>query len=543
VAALDTNVFFDLTESRPGSAESSALVEDWVLQDLELVVTDEILLNISNGDDADKRRRQRSRATKYRQVRPPLNSWVRLFDEMVSRLPRVPLSENDRSDLRQLAKASAAGVPYFVTRDDGLVSRFGALAQDVCGISAIHPSELVVQLDKRRREGSYVPVQLVNTSLVEKRVGRGETNHLVTMLLNTADGERAAELRRHLREAVARPEVWNCMAVYTDVGNVAGAVIHRRVAQAVEVSLIRVAHGTMAYTLARQLVFQQRRLAADAWVPVIRVTDPMPSRHVVEALAAEEFVRVGDHWESVTLPVCATAVRVASLIEHVSGLSGLDLDAIRRELELSSPVGERTTVELERRLWPLKLADSNLITFLIPIRPAFAEDLFDIDLSRQRLFHRPTHLSLSREHVYYRSPRNSGGLRAPARVLWYVSDERGRPGTKAIRAASRIEEVVVERSATLYGRYKHLGVYTRESIERIADSSGHAMALRFVDTELFVRPVPLNEVRSVAARMSEPINLVSPHAISPTFFTEIYRGGTGRVDQSLPVTVRATAPC
>jgi hypothetical protein len=96
----------------------------------------------------------------------------------------------------------------------------------------------------------------------------------------------------------------------------------------------------------------------------------------------------------------------------------------------------------------------------------------------------------------------------------------------SIRACSRLEEIVIAGSRTLHGRYKHLGVYTREIIERIADKSNQAMALRFVDTELFPYPVPLNDVRSVAARMSEHIVLVSPREVSTAFFTEIYRRGT-----------------
>src|ERR1700722_9895024 len=157
----------------------------------------------------------------------------------------------------------------------------------------------------------------------------------------------------------------------------------------------------------------------------------------------------------------------------------------------------------------MKIRNSSLPTYLVPIRPWYAMELFDSALSSNTLFHQMP-LGIYREQVYYRSPRPSCGLKAPARLLWYVSKQPEVAGSGMIRACSYLLEVTVDRPRTLYKRNAQLGVYLLENVES-ASSGGKAMALRFGMTETRPSPVSLTLLRELATQSgSTDVPLRSP---------------------------------
>src|SRR3984957_15211946 len=146
----------------------------------------------------------------------------------------------------------------------------------------------------------------------------------------------------------------------------------------------------------------------------------------------------------------------------------------------------------------MKIRNSSLPTYLVPIRPWYAMELFDSALSSNTLFHQMP-LGIYREQVYYRSPRPSCGLKAPARLLWYVSQQPEVAGSGMIRACSYLLEVTVDRPQPLYRRTAQLGAYVLDHDKRVG-SSGKAMALRFGMTETLRTPVSLATAREIAGQ-------------------------------------------
>ncbi len=106
---IDTNVLFDFDESdRPGSPESEHLLNEWVTEELELVLTEETYQEIDRSDDPQRRASRRARATCYRTVRANPDSWRPLF-KAAKDGATGKFSAQDDGDLRHLAMASAAG--------------------------------------------------------------------------------------------------------------------------------------------------------------------------------------------------------------------------------------------------------------------------------------------------------------------------------------------------------------------------------------------------------------------------------------------------
>ena len=66
----------------------------------------------------------------------------------------------------------------------------------------------------------------------------------------------------------------------------------------------------------------------------------------------------------------------------------------------------------------------------------------------------------------------------PARILWYVSQGDEKEGAMAIKACSRLEEVVVAPAKELYRRFRRLGVYERHDVIKVANGNPDGKIIR-----------------------------------------------------------------
>ncbi len=225
--------------------------------------------------------------------------------------------------------------------------------------------------------------------------------------------------------------------------------------------------------------------------------------HAVNGRLPKGHREIKDEWLKVNLSVATTAQEIAGILSSLSfaklGEGSFIAELSKTFHDDSNLHSPRVMSEIERLLWPAKITDAAIPTFIIPIRPEWAKELFDEELANQTLFGATPELALNRESVYYRSNQNSGGLRAPGRILWYVSSGARYSGTGQIRACSRLDEVVVADPKSLYRRFKRLGVYRWERVYEVAkkDVSNRIMALRFSDTELFKAPISRKQALSI----------------------------------------------
>ncbi|MGD1932349.1 MAG: hypothetical protein ACFB12_25930 [Leptolyngbyaceae cyanobacterium] len=81
--------------------------------------------------------------------------------------------------------------------------------------------------------------------------------------------------------------------------------------------------------------------------------------------------------------------------------------------------------DIEKSFYPLKVVDANLPSYIIPIRPGWAEEFVDEKLANLLLFGAKRDLMMRREMVYYRASKPKI-LEAPARILWYVSKSQSK---------------------------------------------------------------------------------------------------------------------
>jgi hypothetical protein len=126
--AVDVNVFLDLESAseRHGVIASRALAGDWLTDQLELVVTGELMRELARMPGGQEKSHQHQAASKYTRLAVDggaAETLARHISEHVLKTQAIDLSVDpaDQSDVRHVAEASLAGVTVLATKDDKLL--------------------------------------------------------------------------------------------------------------------------------------------------------------------------------------------------------------------------------------------------------------------------------------------------------------------------------------------------------------------------------------------------------------------------------------
>ena len=244
--------------------------------------------------------------------------------------------------------------------------------------------------------------------------------------------------------------------------------------------------------------------------------------------AVEEFgfMRIGAFYAKITIDRAGTCDELSAFVSSIAVDSTYDALCQKAISVLNAGDASRDTSSLaavERQLWPAKVVAPELRTFIVTIKPHWASHFFDVELGSQYLLGLREDLHLGVEGVYFRSAKNNN-LRAPGRVLWYVSKGSGE-GSMSVKACSQLLDVVVGRPKDLFRRFQRLGVYEWRDVFAAAgnDSEKDIAAFRFGMTERFKTPVDTNFISELGVKGP----FMSPREITDSQFASIYRKGTG----------------
>lgn len=511
---LDQNVFFDIhgVADMHREVESKSLVADWVQDEIELVVTDEVFNEIERcGRDAADRGRLRRCADTYRRVSCDHEKFESSTHSLRDLFPEV-LDASTESDLRHVARAVACGLQVFVTRDGELLEKSSEVFQRY-GLTITRPSALVTMLDEVRREHVYQPSRLAGTLLRSRRLrGDDDVKSLMDAFQATARGENQAAFVRVLRTSLASPEAAATEIIGGENAPMGLTALEMRDGDAV-VSLVRQARGPSSSTVARFMAERLVRWAAADRITTLTVRDPYIDGDMSRALEEAGFqVRPEDG------VLCKTS--------HFGWYSLSDASAVVGT-QAESALTQEEAWRLEQLHRPVKFWDLDVPTYVVPIRPWWAANLFDAELAGELLVGARQDLALRSELVYYRASRPPMP-NLPGRILWYASEGDGSfVRARSIRGYSRLDEVLVGPAKELFARFRRLGVYTWEDVLKTAKDVPQAeiMALRFSGTELFRHPLSWEDLQTCLARHGKRSQIQSPTKIGAAAFRDIYAQG------------------
>ncbi len=517
VTAIDANIFFDLVTIRLQGDESRALNADWLQSEIELCVADEIYHEIRRGDDDAERRRCRERCNSFR-VLTPLEDRLERAEIEVKAIFGEGKSVQEKSDRAHLAKAAAMSVHVFLTRDEELLQRADEIHERV-GLEVMRPSSLIGRIDELRRGAAYEPAKLAGSVITLQRIVASDVEDLPQELSMGVRGEKLADFRRTLRSLLAYPDRNDTFVVRDGNDALALIAFSRTKTHTIKVPCIRSRPGSLKQTLGQHLVLRAIQEAIDRKATWVRVEDDYLTTELESALAEHSFFRIKGAWVRCVMRIAGNLNEVTNALLKAEGGLSEDVAAISAEIDRLRGEPQVLAHELERVFWPAKVYDAGIQTFVVAIHPKWSQHFFDSQIADQGLFGADPWLALNREHIYYRSA-NRCGLSAPARVLWYVTKDGDFEGSMSIRACSRLVGIEVDKPKTLFRRYEHLGVYLWQNVYATADNSidNDIMALRFVDTEVFTRPVTFKEAKQFGIKA----NFESPVRIDESIFRSIY---------------------
>lgn len=524
---LDLNVFVDLESSyeRPEYLESGPLAGDWLADQVDLVISGELLAEIGRHPDQAEKQRQLRAAGRYLTARADdraLDAAAGQITDLVLRANGTDLSvsTNDVSDVRHLATAWLSGITVIATRDEKFID-WSARIVDTTGVRVMRPSDVVLQLDELARAQEYRPAQLEDTQYALTQVRQRPEAELL-QFLHDSQGERRSDYLAMIRQLLAEGPRWNRLILRDPHGGPIAFFITGTDDTQFAVPVLRVKAQRQEETVTRQMLFHVRKQACAAGKSIMRITDPVLADSMVRATREDGFVYHQVGWVGFAIQACGNAPAVDDQLTRAAALAGLQVPALRPGL--SAPIA----ADLERTLWPAKITDSELPTFIVPIRPQWSAELFGVP---QILMPRANMLGISREHVYYRSPRPRV-VEAPARLMWYASGAGKPHGVGAVIASSRLEEVIAAKPASLHQRFRHLGVWQQDQIASVARDDV-ALALRFADTEIFPNRVSHRRLEQLAVSQNcRSLSLQSAVKISSQLFTAIYQEGLSQHERA-----------
>lgn len=531
VAALDASVLIDLHGdlSEPEQVESKSLLADWLEDSIEYVVTDEVFTEIARSSDATARQALQEYASSFRSLDDTDHNLARQLQRQLTSVIGSGKSERDKSDHRHVVLSVLGGAHFFLTRDQKLLD-FAPGIEERLGLLITRPADFIARTHADLTGQSYAATRLSGSTLTMRPYTDVDIDDLVRTFQAFDRRERRPEILSTLRNARAQPTHCDGQIVRGQDGSLQGLLVIRSVDGEARIQLLRTTRGPLSDVLARHLVWFAVQQVRQEGHGVIRLID----KHV--SPAAEGVLGVLGFQPADEGIAKVNGIGVLSTRDLADHLQMIDpgftepawIDEVLSALESEpSEMPAQFAFVCERLMWPAKLLDTPLPSYSVPIQPEWAAQLFHTRLAEESLFGSDPRLMLRLDNVYYRSSI-SGGVEAPARILWYVMDSSERPSTKCYAATSLVEEVVRGPAKEIFSRFKRYGVFEWGDVLKVAknDPFGQIEAFRFGHTEPFKQPVKLSRVRALADRLGvrEPF-LQSPSRVSSELFKAIYQEG------------------
>lgn len=425
-----------------------------------------------------------------------------------------------------MAECKASNISYFITIDEELIANRDSIFDNI-NVSILRPSEFILEIDELKNRRLYEPIRLQGARYESRRIGSSELLPTIDSFLNKESGEKKSEFQNLVVSTASDPKNSLAKVIISPSGELISFYGLRFNLDSLRVEFIRLRKLPITNTLFNQILVEIIRDGLNAEKNLIKVIEPNLSTEQRQILLNHGFRNSDGGWIKIAIAGICDSSSVGSrypiINDHPEILDTLRLAADHPDNEIK----EKLKLSVERTLWLLKFSDLPLPTFIVPIKPVWASQLFDYISSSASLFGAPPELSWSKENVYYRSYQPNVES-FPGRILWYASQEKGFDRQKAIVACSYLNNVVTGEAKQLYSTFRRFGIYKWPEIIGLAKGDIHKLikVLQFSDTEVFEKPVSFKTINEVL--LSENLkrqSFVSPVKVSSQVFNRIYKLG------------------
>ena len=503
---IDAQIFFDFDE--PNTAKtvpSKALYSDFLIDSLNLWITDELFNEINRNDNSDKRIKSRNRALEFLRAEPT-SSIVEHFDSVL-RGNLNYRTRSQKSDIRHLANAAASEIDTFVTRDQYLL-RNAAKIFELTNLKVLSPTELIIQHHEISDSHTYTPSRVSGFSLAWRRLA---SNDLATIPIDSFlnQGERIGKFRENLDFFLANPTRYECVLLRSKDQVIAIRVHEIIDDKELKVHLARVARTADQLLFRRYLVSDTIDNAVKNKMYVVIFHEATIAPGFTSDLLETGFTKCEGIFVRFCFSCCFGREEILAKISKFYPVATGNFEGM-------------TDHALERHCSPVSLPTTTQDYFLIPVRYGYAISLIDTRQAEHELFGGEQSVLLRWDNVYYRKKTHHNMLQAPARILWYVSTPK-----KQIVAVSHLDTVEIDTPKNLYKKFKKFGILEREDLYQMCDRDPkkEIMVLKFSHTFPFREPVSLDTLRTVYKEDRTRLSLQSPLKVPMETFQKIFQLG------------------
>ncbi len=529
-AVLDFNIIAKLRdlsyENDQRVEEVEYLRSDWLVDEVEYFQTSETLSEIFRDQDIQRRERSRLFIKGFPELNIDKTEVNKLERELQLIFPGT--SSNDRSDRRQLAETILSRHSYFITLDEELLNIKKEIAENYA-LKIMSPSELVLEIDAHKNIVDYFPSRLSGNNFTLIKMSSNDLDFITGKFLNTANGERKGEFAQIINKIICNDHGnVHLIKEKNEVIAVIGTVLDDNT---LRIPVVRIKSFSLRTTIFMQSVHNAITNGVKNKVGFLRFEEKTITNEEQDILLEYGFYERPDGHVKVIINEISTIEdlkqhTILSSVPELSTLIMTSTDLNNRNPSLFSPY------TLERKLWPLKITDGNIQNYIVPIKPSFARELFDVNAAEQDLFGANPYLIWSKENVYYRNIKPNIES-YPARILWYASSSAESNRQKSIVCSSYLDEVITGPAKTLFKKFRKFGIYdwSRDIFPMVkGEAEKEIKVLRFSNSEPFNNPVSLSAIKSILKKNSETDNnFQSPLRISTSTFMEIYSLGKKRL--------------
>lgn len=519
VAVIDMNVFIDIKGGR--EEESLALKSDWLLSEAILYYTREIHIEINKAKTTQIKKTSRDLLLYFKEL--PFKDeegFSRILLELKNEFPLK--GKNDKSDLNHIAYSISGGAQFFITRDQEILKNKEFFSK--YNLIVYRPSDFITHLDENIQVSKYKPQTLIGTNISSKRVTRDNINYFADTFIKHT--EKKNRFRKLIRDSISFPNMFELITVSKDNDLLAFVIFDRTSKNILKVPVFRFLKSSLRITLSKHLLYKLILISLKEERMFIEITEQYLEEDIIDTIKEARFVELEGNWHKINIKGVLEESSINAIINAEPNSKKI-ISKIISSLNISNNNEQFIRrYDYERYLSPLKIENLEIPCFIVPIKPQWAEQLFnDRSSEKLALFEPEYELLLNRENVYYRSA-SPKTLNAPARILWYLSENKLTKGKGSIIATSYIDEIFIDEPKKLFKQFEKLGIYRWKHVSETSGEKDKIMAFVFSDTELLKLPISLINI-SNQFKISEnkKFMVVAPLKIKTETYLALYKLG------------------
>lgn len=501
----------------------------WLSSDLGVCVTEEIFNEIDQCYPKRKKELWNLVNTQFSKLESePLNFQKKYeFIKVILEKNHIKIEE---TDIRHIVRCLASDIPYFLSEKSNLLNLSSLIYQHI-NIKIISLEEAIDLSENDTDRVEYQILHLENKSIQLQTLNQFNLEKIEKAIYQLYPNSNQEKLSKKLRQYNDNHDkIRKYVLCYQNEPHIL-FVYDISQQEQLEVPFLRIIKETsLTTTLLNFVVHKLLEIAISKKYALLKITDPFIREPETIILERQYFTRniEGFEWVKSCLRDTLKSEKVINYLSQASknhpeyqNMSQFLASWLNSEEVLKDPL---YCMDIERLLWPLKIENSNIPNFIVPIKPEYAKELFDKNLAKENLFgNQRTDLFLGLDRVYYKSIKSSL-KKAPARIFWYVSKckDNGYSDLSCIRACSQVDDIIFDTPEELHKKFQHLGYYNLQQIKSCTSKSNQVMAIKFSHTEQLTHPINLGKLQQC---LEKPVTMQSMIKISQEEFITLYRLG------------------